>query len=677
MSSKKTTKTKSIKSSTKPRKPKKISTKGKTGEIKEASIAKFMRKRTQLVGFDYGHFKHTQYAVEFIDNALDAIEKFQWDAGTNLEKLKNNTAKAITEFERFDYEARSLTEKVKGNESDLVSPLKKLYKAMPNIINKINFVNEEIQSLVGIGITESDSIEKSTLTGSVTTSNFQQKYDDFYQEFTEIQKQYSAIVQTIEHMEKNPQFIFTLDKELSLENLRYLSNGVPKSTFKRKINDSLKKNLRKFMESNNNGVEPSKQFGELDKGYVPEPDTPIVDGIGDLEQTLDLNAIKQELSLDEDLDDEEVKELQKLQKKEKDLEAELQLLVDNLENFLTPVVDIVDNEPIVILKLSEKEPPDVYRERGARSDSFLYTIEVFDNGTGMKPEDLMKFGKYLASSKSQKLRQTRGSQGFGSPSAFSDSQNTTGQPITAISKHSSQLYGVCSEFYTTEKNTKVYVVDPVEVETPFIHGTYVKLDYLNKKYNRGYVDLYIEKTALMNSHISFIYIDPYGDEHFYPRRVPYFPKEPKYALPHPSSIKIGDFQDLLRGSENLTVKAFLTDSFVRVSNKLASSIVKTSEFEIECKLRFFNLGNGFLSAISKPSDVLTYTREESRIYGRSKNPRKKYVGYLIEGYLKNALWNPIQGFNQLMKQRHVLVKTQKALNKSLNQPDLKKKDEKV
>ena len=33
-----------------------------------------MRKRTQLVGFDYGNFKHTQYAVEFADNALDAIE---------------------------------------------------------------------------------------------------------------------------------------------------------------------------------------------------------------------------------------------------------------------------------------------------------------------------------------------------------------------------------------------------------------------------------------------------------------------------------------------------------------------------------------------------------------------------------------------------------------------------
>ncbi|MBN2154912.1 MAG: DNA topoisomerase VI subunit B [Candidatus Lokiarchaeota archaeon] len=655
----------------KPRKPKKISTEDKSGDIKEASIAKFMRKRTQLVGFDYGNFKHTQYAVEFIDNALDAIEKFQWDAETNLETLKNNTASAITDFERFDNEAEALIAQVEHSEDQPVDALKTLYKTVPKILERIQQVNEEIQNLIGIAIRTVESPEKSQLKGSVTSTNFQEKYKAFLEEFGKIKTEYTNIIEKIDGMDKNPQFIFTLDKELSLENLNYLSNGVPKSTFKRKISDSLKKNLRKFVESTHNTTtsNESTDTEEESKTSVPQ-----IDEIGNLEQTVDLEAIKQELSEQEAMDDEEVKELQKLQKKEKDLEVELQNIVDNLDQFVAPVTDIVDNEPLVILKLSEEEPPDVYREKGERSDSYLYTIEVFDNGTGMQPQDLMKFGKYLASSKSQKLRQTRGSQGFGSPSAFSDAQNTTGKPITAISKHSTQLYGVCSEFFTTEKNTKVYVVDPIEIETPFLHGTYVKLHYLNKKYNRGYVDAYIEKTALMNSHISFIYIDPYGEEHFYPRRVIYFPKEPKYALPHPSSIKIGDFQDLLRGSDNLTVQAFLTENFVRISSRLAKSILKTSELEIECKLRFFNLGIGFLSVISKPTDVMTYTREESRIYGRSKNPRMKYIAYLIENDLKEALWEPIQDFNTLMKNRHSLLKNQKSIEKSLNDPEKKKKE---
>ena len=48
------------------------------GVIKQGTIAEFMRKRTQLVGFDVGLNKHTQYMAEFADNALDAIEVGFW-----------------------------------------------------------------------------------------------------------------------------------------------------------------------------------------------------------------------------------------------------------------------------------------------------------------------------------------------------------------------------------------------------------------------------------------------------------------------------------------------------------------------------------------------------------------------------------------------------------------------
>ena len=49
-----------------------------TGDIKQGTIAKFMRKRTQLVGFETGLNKHTQYAIEFLDNAIDALESGWW-----------------------------------------------------------------------------------------------------------------------------------------------------------------------------------------------------------------------------------------------------------------------------------------------------------------------------------------------------------------------------------------------------------------------------------------------------------------------------------------------------------------------------------------------------------------------------------------------------------------------
>ena len=57
------------------------------GRIKQGTIAQFMRKRTQLVGFEFGYWKHQQYASEFLDNALDAIEEFQDSIGA--EKLSD------------------------------------------------------------------------------------------------------------------------------------------------------------------------------------------------------------------------------------------------------------------------------------------------------------------------------------------------------------------------------------------------------------------------------------------------------------------------------------------------------------------------------------------------------------------------------------------------------------
>ena len=48
------------------------------GDIKQGTIAKFMRKRTQLVGFETGLNKHTQFSIEFLDNAIDALESWWW-----------------------------------------------------------------------------------------------------------------------------------------------------------------------------------------------------------------------------------------------------------------------------------------------------------------------------------------------------------------------------------------------------------------------------------------------------------------------------------------------------------------------------------------------------------------------------------------------------------------------
>jgi DNA topoisomerase-6 subunit B len=213
----------------------------------------------------------------------------------------------------------------------------------------------------------------------------------------------------------------------------------------------------------------------------------------------------------------------------------------------------------------------------------VYEFTCFDNGVGMIPSDLEKYGIYLASSKSEKLRQTRGSQGFGAPSAFSDAQNTTGKPIFVVSKRFTSEKATVTDYYTTTANTKEYVAGPVDVDLPFEHGTYIRLNYLNIQYRRGYADIYAEMASLLNSHVTIVFIDPYGNVNIYPRRVKGFPEEPKHAQPHPASIRIGEFQDLLRETNQDDLRGFLTHAFCRLSPNKAKKIIALTNKQLRIR----------------------------------------------------------------------------------------------
>lgn len=512
--------------------------------IRQGSIAEFMRKRTQLVGFDFGLNKHTQYAIEFMDNALDAIESFQFK---EQKKYPENFAFLLKDealIENFDY--------LKG----------------------------------GISQEDVDKLEQAQEAKKVDDEGYNLAEDG------------------------------SLILDLPPEELEPSDNTL--------IVDQSHTEGEKS--SGGNETEGS------DGAPIPEGEKPKV--------------------LDED---EEAKELRKLQKKEQELEKEVQFIVDDLKKFIQPILPLVDREPFIIIRLGEKEAPSIYKDSSKdQKDVFQYTFEIFDNGIGMSAENFEKYGKYLASSKSQKLKQTRGSQGFGASSAFSDAQNTTGLPITAVSKNNQYLFGTCSQFYTTSKNNKEYVVPPTELECPFAHGTYLRLNYLNVKYKKGYIDDYISLTALTNSHVTIIYIDPLGNQVVYPRRVPRFPPEPKYALPHPSSINIGDFQDFLRSSISRTVSGFLVDNFVRMSSGLAKTIVEEAEEDLQDVLRTMILDDENLITRSKTeADPIYYLRVEQKIYGRSKKARDKLCVYTVEGEAeKNAYFEIVNQYEAVTNNIH-------------------------
>ncbi len=489
-------------------------TKEDKGKIKQGTIAGFMRKRTQLVGFEFGHWKHTQYAAEFADNALDAIESFQWK----------------------------------------------------------------------------------------------------------------------ERKKEDSNFKFTLDKELSLENLSILqSENEIQSSESKPLDNGLKHSLLQEI-----------------RGDGPAS-----------------NEIVSESSSEE--------QTEIISKDEVEVEEEVKNIIHNMEEIILPVESIIDYEPIVIVRIREYEAPSFLTAEISKKNIMGFAFEIFDNGTGMGRSDLKKFGKYLASSKSIQLKQTRGSQGFGAPSAFSDAQNTTGMPIIVVSKSVKNIYAMVSEFYTTSKNEKKNIVVPSEIDCPFLHGTYIKLNYLNVKYVRGYVDTYLKETALMNPHVTIVYIDPYNEEFIYPRKVSSFPTEPKYALPHPSSTNIGDLQDLITKSENHTISAFLQENFVRVSSKTAKDILNIAEKDLQEKLKFLILKNGYLNIADKRADKIYFSRLEKRIYGRSKKPRSKLIPYLVESEeIKKKYWEIILKYKQFNKDQDKIRKEIKKYSNRLDKAETKK-----
>lgn len=375
------------------KKPKSKPTPSPAGDIKQGTIAKFMRKRTQLVGFETGLNKHTQYAIEFLDNAIDALESWWWKS-KRLPRLKEHLDPELVE---------SITKKLEEDQIDSIAISKKL--------------------------------ERDVKAG----------------------------------------------KDVEIPPRR---------------KDSIDERITEF------------------------------------------------------------------------------------RKFLMPLRPLLNKrEPLVVMQLTEVQMPDLVPiddEEGFK----VYEFTCFDTGVGMVPEDLKKFGIYLASSKSEKLRQTRGSQGFGAPSAFSDAQNTTGKPIFTVSKRFNADEATAMSFYTTTANTKDYTGGPINLDLPFNHGTYIRLYYLNIQYRRGYADVYSEMASLLNSHCSIIFIDPYGKVYFYPRRVSIFPDEPKYAQPHPASIRIGEFQDLLRETRESDLRGFLTKAFVRLSSNKARSIVEAASKDL-------------------------------------------------------------------------------------------------
>ncbi|MFH1174027.1 MAG: DNA topoisomerase VI subunit B [archaeon] len=168
---------------------------------------------------------------------------------------------------------------------------------------------------------------------------------------------------------------------------------------------------------------------------------------------------------------------------------------------------------------------------------------------------------------------SRGQQGIGISAAVMYAQLTTGRPAKITSRTSPSKPAHYYELHINKQTNSPDILKDEEREWKKEHGTKVELD-LEANYLKGSqsVDEYLKQTAIINSHITLIYLNPKGEQKVYARATTQLPPEPKEVKPHPHGLEFGMLQNLLKGTESRTLQSFLTNDLSRVGSQTAKDI---------------------------------------------------------------------------------------------------------
>ena len=103
----------------------------------------------------------------------------------------------------------------------------------------------------------------------------------------------------------------------------------------------------------------------------------------------------EDLEVQLEKEDESAKSGEITDKAEIEVEEEVKKIIVDMEEIIKPIEAIIDDEPFVIMRISETEAASFLTSELSQKNVMSYTFEIFDNGTGMSKVDLKKFGKYL------------------------------------------------------------------------------------------------------------------------------------------------------------------------------------------------------------------------------------------------------------------------------------------
>lgn len=259
--------------------------------------------------------------------------------------------------------------------------------------------------------------------------------------------------------------------------------------------------------------------------------------------------------------------------------------------LLTTVKEAVDNaidacEEAKILPELNIQIIDMEKDR--------FRIIIEDNGPGIIKQQIPKiFGKLLYGSKFHSKKQQRGQQGIGISAAVMYGQLTTGRPARITSKTDEERPAQYFELRLNTQQNKPEIIKQEEKEWKKAHGTRIEID-LEGSYHKGAqsIDEYLKETAVVNPHVTIVYVSPKAEQMIFPRVSEAFPKEPKEIKPHPYGVELGTLLNMLKLTESKTLSSFLQHEFTRVSPSVAKEVCEEARLAPKMKPRVISRDDG-------------------------------------------------------------------------------------
>ncbi len=214
---------------------------------------------------------------------------------------------------------------------------------------------------------------------------------------------------------------------------------------------------------------------------------------------------------------------------------------------------------------------------GASKSSDLVEIMVEDNGPGIDPDDLAKvYGEYLASSKFGRGRATRGQQGIGISAATTWAQLTNATGALVTSKTKGMRKAIRATVDVDIKGNKGLVKNKEMIDWKPAHGVRVefRIDGRIQLNGDGGLLTYLEGTTLVNPHVKLSYKLLDQDWVHIERVSEVVPEIPAATLPHPHTMKLGEFMTHAGLFGKTDFGKFLKTGFSRVQDATLKEFVK-------------------------------------------------------------------------------------------------------